>query len=54
VADVLGRVGDFIPAAKVFVPDPGAKSAYDRNFKVFKKLYRANKANLKLMNQALN
>lgn len=54
VIDCLEQIRDFIPAAKVYVPDPATKSAYDQNFKVFKKLYRANKINLKLMNQTLN
>lgn len=52
--DCLERVRDFIPAVKTYVPDPGTKPAYDRNFVVFKKLYHANKTNLKLMNQSLN
>lgn len=51
--DSLERVRDFIPPAATYQPDPAVKTAYDRNFQVFKRLYRANQANWKLINQAL-
>ena len=54
VIDCLERVRDFIPAAGTYVPNLDTRPAYDRNFEVFKRLYRANKTNLKRMNQALN
>ena len=43
VIDNLSRIKKFIPAVKVFVPNPAAKPAYDKNYAVFKKLYDANK-----------
>jgi xylulokinase len=49
--DGLERVRDFIPAVKTFRPDTSAKAAYDKNFTVFKSLYRANKKLFKIMNQ---
>ncbi|MGE5495048.1 MAG: xylulokinase [Burkholderiales bacterium] len=46
----IDAVGEFIPAVKTFVPDTTKKPAYDRNYKVFKKLYKSNKANFKILN----
>lgn len=51
VIDSLERVREMIPVVKDFYPDPAAQSAYDRNFRVFKQLYRANRSNFKQINQ---
>ncbi len=41
--DSLDAVKDFIPAAKTFEPNPDVKAVYDKNFEVFKTLYKNNK-----------
>jgi xylulokinase len=46
----IDAVGEFIPAVKTFVPDMAKKPAYDKNYKVFKRLYKSNKANFKILN----
>ena len=51
----LGLIGsveeadDMIPAVKTFAPDGTAKDVYDRNFEVFKNLYKSNKQNFAMM-----
>lgn len=45
----LERIKEFIPADQVFIPDPKAKVIYDRNFEVFKRLYKSNKRNFKAL-----
>lgn len=51
----LGLIGsvedadDMIPAVKTFEPDSSSKELYDRNFEVFKNLYKANKKNFAMM-----
>ncbi|MDD6808128.1 MAG: FGGY-family carbohydrate kinase [Oscillospiraceae bacterium] len=39
----LDEVRNFIPAEKTFIPNPENKEVYDRNFEVFKTLYKNNK-----------
>lgn len=39
-----------IPAAKVFIPNPGVKAAYDKNYMVYKNLYKANKKGFAMLN----
>jgi xylulokinase len=46
----IEEIGDFIPAVKTFAPDKAKRNAYDKNFKVFKRLYRFNKNNYKALN----
>ena len=46
----LGEVKSLIPAAKTFYPNPENKAVYDRNFKVYKNLYKANKENFAILN----
>lgn len=46
----LGEVKPLIPAAKTFYPNPENKAVYDRNFKVYKNLYKANKENFAILN----
>ena len=46
------KVKEFIPASKSFEPNLKLKKAvYDKNFEVFKKLYKANKENFALLNK---
>ncbi len=39
-----------VPAKATFIPDLKNKSSYDKNFEVFKKLYKSNKENFELLN----
>ena len=39
----LDEVRNFIPAEKTFIPNPENKEVYDKNFEVFKTLYKNNK-----------
>ncbi len=39
----LDEVRNFIPAEKTFIPNPENKAVYDKNFEVFKTLYKNNK-----------
>ena len=47
----LGEVKKLIPAAKTFRPNAANKAVYDRNFAVYKNLYKANKENFALLNK---
>lgn len=40
----------FIPAAKIFKPNFAHKAVYDRNYKVYKNLYKSNKENFAILN----
>ena len=54
-AGIIEKVPDakkIIPAAKTFVPNADNKPIYDKNFEVFKKLYKANKENFASLNEA--
>ena len=53
-AGIIPSVRDakkLIPAAKTFVPNVENKAIYDKNFAVFKKLYKANKDNFADLNK---
>ena len=53
-AGIIEKVPDakkLIPAAKTFVPNVENKAIYDKNFAVFKKLYKANKDNFADLNK---
>lgn len=39
----IDQATTLVRVRKSYVPDPGTKAVYDRNFAVFKKLYKANK-----------
>lgn len=39
----FGKVRDFVPAVKSYEPNPANKAVYDKNFNVFKSLYKNNK-----------
>ena len=41
--DPTDKVKDFIPANKTYVPNPENKAVHDRNYEVFKSLYKNNK-----------
>lgn len=52
-AGIIEKVQDakkLIPAKKTFTPDMKNKAVYDKNFAVFKKLYKANKENFAELN----
>lgn len=48
----LEAVGDFVPAAHTYLPNPANKVVYDKNFVVFQRLYKANKTNFRLLYEA--
>lgn len=50
VVNSLEEVGKLIPAAKSFIPNKEFKHAYDRNYDVFKRLYKSNKASFRVLN----
>ncbi len=45
----LEAIKDYITAEQIFIPDEKVKAVYDRNFKVFKRLYKSNKGNFKIL-----
>ena len=47
----LDNLKDYIPAVKRFTPNPEYKAVYDRNFEVFKALYKSNKKNFAMLNK---
>ena len=49
-ADVLELSRELIKTEQVYIPNPENKEVYDRNYKVFKKLYRANALNFRGLN----
>ncbi len=49
--DTLERVRELIPIVRTFEPNAAVKNIYDRNYAVFKKLYRANKYNFQAICQ---
>ena len=46
----IGEAKKLIPAAKVFKPNSALKPVYDRNYKVYTNLYKANKENFAILN----
>ena len=49
IADLTQAAGLIRPAAR-YTPDPANQALYDRNYKVFKNLYAANKKNFAALN----
>ena len=45
----LKAIKEYVTAEQVFVPDEKAKAVYDRNFEVFKRLYKSNKGSFKAL-----
>ncbi len=43
--DVLELAKKLVKVVQVYTPDPENKAVYDRNYEVFKKIYKANKKN---------
>lgn len=48
--DSIDEAKKLIPAKKTFKPNPADKAVYDRNFEVFKNLYKSNKKNFATLN----
>lgn len=46
----MDEVKKFIPADHKYVPNPDNKAVYDRNFKVFKMMYKSNKEAFAILN----
>ncbi len=52
----LGQIGgfdavrDFVPVSRTFLPDKDRREVHDRNFRVFKSLYKSNRKNFKVLN----
>ena len=49
--DVLELAKKIVNADHIYVPDPKNKDVYERNYKVFKKLYKTNASNFRELNQ---
>ena len=49
--DVLELAKKIVKADHIYVPDPKIKDVYERNYKVFKKLYKTNASNFRELNQ---
>ena len=47
VKDVSRRL---VKVSQTYYPDPGNKAVYERNYKVFKNLYRSNAENFRRLN----
>ncbi|NCA91638.1 carbohydrate kinase [bacterium] len=47
----LDKVKDFVPVDRSYTPNLANKAVYDKNFEVFKSLYKSNKQNFKLLNK---
>lgn len=50
VIDSLDKVKNLIPVKKTYTPNPANKAVYDRNYQVFKQLYKCNKKNFAILN----
>ena len=46
----IGEAKKLIPAEKTYLPNPEVKPVYDRQYEVYKNLYKANKANFAALN----
>lgn len=51
IIDNVKQAKELIPAVNTFVPNVENKAVYDRNYEVFKKLYKSNKKNFAELNQ---
>lgn len=51
VIDSVQEAGKLISANKKFKPNKKVKAAYDKNYEVYKNLYKSNKDNFKLLNK---
>lgn len=50
VIENVAKVKDFVPAVKTFKPNKENRAVYDKNFAVFKTLYKNNKDSFKALN----
>jgi xylulokinase len=50
VLDDISKAKSLIPAKKTFKPNPANKEVYDRNYAVYKTLYKNNKEAFKALN----
>ncbi|MCQ2471890.1 MAG: FGGY-family carbohydrate kinase [Clostridia bacterium] len=50
VIENISKVKDYVPAVKSYKPNPANKAVYDKNFEVFKTLYKNNKESFKALN----
>lgn len=48
--DSMDRVGDFISVRHTYTPNVGNAEVYDRNYKVFRRLYKTNRKNFAMLN----
>jgi xylulokinase len=46
----IKEIKNFIPVIGVYTPNPALSAVYDKNYLVFKKLYKANKLLFKELN----
>ncbi len=51
IIESFEKLKEFVPATATYIPNKANKEVYDRNFEVFKKLYKSNKENFRLLNQ---
>lgn len=51
VFESLDMAGRMIRADHEYIPDPANREVYDRNYRVFKQLYKSNAANFKILNE---
>ena len=49
--DVLQLAQQLVKVNRTYIPNPGNKDVYERNYKVFKKLYKTNASNFRELNQ---
>ncbi len=50
IIESINKVKDYVPAVKTYKPNSKYKKIYDKNFEVFKTLYKANKEAFKKLN----
>ena len=50
VINSISEAGTLIKSNKVFKPDPSNKAAHDKNYSVYKRLYKTNKESFRLLN----
>jgi xylulokinase len=51
IVSSVGEAKKLIPAVNTYIPNKENKAVYDKNFEVFKRLYKSNKDNFKALNQ---
>ena len=51
IIDSQEAAGNLIPVKAVYRPVPANKAVYERNYKVFRRLYKSNKKHFKALNE---